>query len=141
MAQYFIDTNIFIYAKGKDHPLKPGCIAWIKRIRDYDLTAVINTEIIQEILYRFQSIKKLPDGILLSKEAIEICRIILPVTQNDLTLALEILESNSRVQTRDAFHAATMINNGIQEILSADPHFDLIPGIRRIDPGQGGDSQ
>lgn len=134
MTQYLIDTNIFIYAKGKDHPLKPGCISWIKRIRDHDITAVINTEIIQEILYRFQSIKKISDGILVSKEAIEICRMILPVTQSDLTLALEILEVNSRVQTRDAFHAATMLNNGIKDILSTDSHFDLIPGIRRIDP-------
>lgn len=134
MAAYFIDTNIFIYAKGKDHPLKPACISWIKKITEKNITAVINTEIIQEILYRFQSIKKISAGIHLSKEAIEICEMILPVTERDLYQALEIIELNPTVQTRDAFHAATMLNNGIKEILSTDPHFDLIPGIRRIDP-------
>jgi uncharacterized protein len=136
LAAYFIDTNIFIYAKGKDHPLKSTCISWIKQIGENNITAVINTEIIQEILYRFQSIKRMPEGILLSKEAIEICRLILPVTERDLQKAIEIIELHSNVQTRDAFHAATMLNNGIKEILSADPHFDLIPGIRRIDPAK-----
>jgi uncharacterized protein len=136
MAAYFIDTNIFIYAKGKDHPLKPACISWIKQITENNIMAVINTEIIQEILYRFQSIKKISSGILLSKEAIEICQLILPVTERDLRQALELIELHPKVQTRDAFHAATMLNNGIKDILSADPHFDLIPGIRRIDPAR-----
>jgi predicted nucleic acid-binding protein len=136
LAACFIDTNIFLYAKGKDHPLKLACISWIKRIRENNIIAVINTEIIQEILYRFQSIKKISAGILLSKEAIEICQIILPVTERDLALALEIIEKNPMVQTRDAFHAATMLNNGIKEILSADPHFDLISGILRVDPAK-----
>jgi uncharacterized protein len=135
LAAYFIDTNIFIYAKGKDHPLKPVCISWIKRIRENNITAVINTEIIQEILYRFQSIQKTSAGILLSKEAIEVSHLILPVTERDVNRALEIIELHPMVQTRDAFHAATMLNNGLNEILSTDPHFDLIPGIRRIDPG------
>jgi hypothetical protein len=31
---------------------------------------------------------------------------------------------------------AIMVNYGIKRIFSADPHFDLIPGIRRIDPAK-----
>jgi hypothetical protein len=29
-----------------------------------------------------------------------------------------------------------MIHNGIKEIISTDPHFDLIQEIRRIDPAK-----
>jgi predicted nucleic acid-binding protein len=135
MPTYFIDTNIFIYAKGKDHPLKPVCVAMIRRIGENEITAIVNTEVMQEILYRYQYIKKFSLGISLVKEAIQICSLILPVTAADLSLALEILEAHPQIQTRDAFHAATMINNGIKEILSTDPHFDLIPEIKRIVPG------
>lgn len=39
-----------------------------------------------------------------------------------------------RVGSVDAIHAATMVNNGIQEIYSTDPHFDHLPEIRRIPP-------
>jgi predicted nucleic acid-binding protein len=42
----------------------------------------------------------------------------------------------SNLPTRDAFHAATMINNKIETIISVDPHFDSIPQLRRIPPEQ-----
>ncbi len=131
---YFIDTNIFLYSVSRDHPLKPSCLAVIRRIRDGEIMAVINTEIIQEILYYFQSIKQLLVGIQLAKDAVSISSRILPVEEIDLSLAIGLLESYPKIQTRDTFHAATMIHNGIKEIISTDPHFDLIPEIKRVDP-------
>jgi predicted nucleic acid-binding protein len=131
---YFIDTNIFLYSVSRDHPLKPASVTAIHRIRDGQITAVINTEIIQEVLYHFQSIKQLPIGIRLAKDVVSISSQIFPVEEIDLSLAIELLESYPKIQTRDAFHAATMIHNGIKEIISTDPHFDLIRQIKRIDP-------
>ena len=131
---YFIDTNIFLYSVGRDHPLKSASVTAIHHIRDGQITAVINTEIIQEILYHFQSIKQLSIGVRLAKDAVSISSRILPVEEMDLSLAIELLEANPKIQTRGAFHAATMIHNGIKEIISTDPHFDLIHEIKRIDP-------
>jgi predicted nucleic acid-binding protein len=131
---YFIDTNIFLYSIARDHPLKPGSVTAIHRIRDGEIMAVINTEIIQEILYHFQSIKQLSIGVQLAKDAVSISSRILPVEEIDLSLAIELLEAYPKIQTRDAFHAATMIHNGIKEIISTDPRFDLIHEIERIDP-------
>lgn len=135
-SQYFIDTNIFIYSVGRDHPLRSNCASAIRRIRDQEFRAILNTEIIQEILYRYQSIKELQLGIRLAREAMALSSRILSVTERDLALAIELLESHPQIDTRDAFHAATMINNDIQEIISTDSHFDLIPRINRIDPAQ-----
>jgi hypothetical protein len=133
-SQYFIDANIFIYSLGRDHPLRSNCASAIQRIRDQEIRAILNTEIIQEILYRYQSIKELQLGIRLAREAMASSSKILSVTERDLALAIELLESHPQIDTRDAFHAATMINNDIKEIISTDSHFDLIPGIKRIDP-------
>jgi len=131
---YFIDTNIFLYSMGRDHPLKPASVTALHRIRDGQITAAVNTEIIQEVLYHFQSIKQLPIGIRLAKDVVSLSTRIFPVEELDLSLAIELLESYPKIQTRDAFHAATMIHNGIKEIISTDPHFDLIHEIKRIDP-------
>ena len=131
---YFIDTNIFLYSIGRDHPLKPASVTAIHRIRDGQITAIINTEIIQEILYHLQSIKQLSIGVRLAKDAVSISSRILPVEEIDLSLAIELLEAYPKIQTRDAFHAATMIHNGIKEIISTNPHFDLIHEVKRIDP-------
>ena len=131
---YFIDTNIFLYSVGRDHPLKPASVTALHRIREGQITAAVNTEIIQEVLYHFQSIKQLPIGIRLAKDVVSLSTRIFPVEELDLSLAIELLESYPKIQTRDAFHAATMIHNGIKEIISTDPHFDLIHEIKRIDP-------
>lgn len=132
--KYFIDTNIFIYSIGRDHPLKPACKSVIQNIRDEKISAILSTEIIQEIFYRYQSAKELPLGIHLAKEIILLSEKILSVTEKDVSLSLEILESHPKIETRGAFHAATMITNGIKEIISTDQHFDLIPQVKRIDP-------
>jgi hypothetical protein len=135
---YFVDTNIFLYAIGRDHPLKPASLNAIHLIQDGRIAAVINTEIIQEILYHFQSVKQLSIGVRLAKDTVSISSRILPVEEKDLSLAIELLETYPEIQTRDAFHAATMIHNGIKEIVSTDPHFDLIHEIKRIDPANLG---
>lgn len=135
-SPYFIDTNIFIYSVGRDHPLRSNCASAIRRIREEEIPAILNTEIIQEILYRYQSIKELQLGIRLAREAMALSSKILSVTERDLALAIELLESHPQIDTRDAFHAATMIHNDIKEIISTDSHFDLIPGINRIDPAR-----
>jgi predicted nucleic acid-binding protein len=38
------------------------------------------------------------------------------------------------LRSRDAIHAAAMQTNGLTQIISSDQHFDLIPGITRLDP-------
>jgi predicted nucleic acid-binding protein len=70
----------------------------------------------------------------LARDVVSISARIFPVEETDLSLAMELLESYPKIQTRDAFHAATMIHNGIKEIISTDPHFDLIDEIKKIDP-------
>ena len=51
-----------------------------------------------------------------------------------MALACDLIERHKDLP-RDAVHAATMRNNGLETIISADTHFDRIPGIRRADPG------
>lgn len=133
-VRYFIDTNIFIYAVGRHHPFKGPCVRVIERIRDGKVIAVVNTEVIQEILYHYQAVKELAYGIRLAREIRSVAVQVLPVTDEDIVLAMEILEASPQIRARDSFHVATMIHSGIDEIASVDRHFDLIQDIKRIPP-------
>jgi predicted nucleic acid-binding protein len=62
------------------------------------------------------------------------CKKIYPITLSELERTLLLLKEFPSINSRDAIHAATMLNNGIEKILSTDPHFDLIKGIERIEP-------
>jgi predicted nucleic acid-binding protein len=49
-----------------------------------------------------------------------------------MALAADLLDRYPRISTRDAVHAATMLNNGLSKIVTSDDHFDEIQEIRRL---------
>ena len=130
----FIDANLIMYSIGRAHPLREPCKKFFERIKSQEILGVTNAEVLQEILYRYFSIERKTLGEIAYQSMVEICIDIFPVRVADTDKALEILKRVNGITSRDAVHAATMIHNGIKEIISTDPHFDLIPEIKRIDP-------
>ena len=130
----FIDANVIMYSIGGPHPLREPCRIVFEKIKHGLIQVVTNTEVLQEILYRFFSLKRYPQGEAAYTSTVEICAEILPVTLKDTDLALDLLKKYAGITPRDAVHAATMIHHDIKEILSTDSHFDLIKEIRRISP-------
>ena len=130
----FIDANVIMYSMGGGHPLRDPCREVFEKIRAGKIFVVTNTEVLQEILHRYFSIRKPAFGEMAYQSMVQICVEVFPVTRAETDKALEILKSSEAITSRDAVHAATMINNGIKEIVSTDPHFDLIPGIKRSNP-------
>ncbi len=132
---YFLDTNIVMYAVGKDHPYKAPCRAVLARVERDEIDVVTSVEVLQEILHRYYSIH-LPDLAELAYRSLEKgCEQILPVTKADLDRAFNLLKMHPDIRSRDAVHAAVMLNNGLTHILSTDTHFDHIAGITRVVPG------
>lgn len=130
----FLDANLIMYSVGGPHPLREPCKKFLEKIKSREILGVTNTEVLQEILYRYFSIERGLLGEIAYQSMIEFCTDIFPVRVTDTDKALEILKRVKGITSRDAVHAATMIHNGIKEIISTDPHFDLIHEIKRIDP-------
>jgi hypothetical protein len=134
----FLDANLIMYILGGPHPLQDPSKRILNKIKQGVFRVVTNTEVLQEILYRYFSVRKPGLGELAYFAMINLCQEIIPITVKETDRALELLKGVPSITSRDAFHAATMLNNGVNDILSTDTHFDLIPGIRRIDPATTG---
>lgn len=132
----FLDVNVFMYAAGAPHPYKASCVRILSDLEAGDLAAAINTEILQELLYRYSHLKLADKGIQLCRDILRYPLTVLPVTQADIRLAIDLFDSHraAGVQVRDAIHAATMQNNGIVRLISADQAFDHLAFITRLDP-------
>jgi hypothetical protein len=132
----FLDVNVIMYAAGASHPLKEPCSRVLSDVEMGALVALVNTEILQELLYRYSHIGLASKGIQLCRDILAYPLVVLPVAEADIRLAIELLDSNQQVglKPRDAVHAATMRNNGITRIISADAHFDRLSFVTRIDP-------
>ncbi len=132
----FLDVNIFMYASGNSHVYKQPCINILNEVESGNIIATINTEILQELLYRYYYIKLPEKGIELCNKILKYSLTILPVTKSDMVLAIETFNSSKEkgIKPRDCIHAATMKNNEISRLISADKDFDNINFVTRIDP-------
>lgn len=128
----FIDSNIPMYAAGREHPLKTPALRLLASVRDGDIEACTSTEVLQEILYRYSGLDRLDLGFEIYSLFVSTCPVVLPVTLADTDRARDLLAAHSGISVRDTIHAAVMINHGIGTIATFDRGFDRVPGIERL---------
>lgn len=138
MTEYFLDTNIFMYAAGKPHEFKEPCISILSKVQSGELNAAIDTEVFQEILYRYHHINLSDKGVDLAWSMMDIRFDVLPVTKKVIEVSLYFYQQyqNKGISPRDIIHVATMVQNDIKKIVSVDRHFDVIEEVQRIDPSK-----
>jgi predicted nucleic acid-binding protein len=131
---FFIDTNVPIYANGRPSEFKQPCIAIIRAASVGVLDACVDVGVLQEIAYRYFGIRRLADGIDIARDLAASVPVILPIELSDGLMMMDVLEQGLALPPLDALHYAVMLRHGITHIITADAHFDALPGITRIDP-------
>jgi predicted nucleic acid-binding protein len=130
----FLDTHVFLYAAGGAHPQKRACAKLLQRVADGSLEATSNTEVAQEILFVLIRQGRATEAVKLAARVAALFPSLLPLTRDDMLKACELMGRQPGLPVRDAVHAGTMLNNGLHTVISVDPDFDRIPGIRRVAP-------
>ena len=130
----FLDTNIFLYAAGQTHPQRDACVAVLRRVAAGTLEATTNSEVIQEILYVLVRRGRREDGVALARHVASLFPDLLPVTGEDMRRACDLIERYPQIPVRDTVHAATMLGNGLKQVISVDEDFDQVREICRVAP-------
>jgi len=138
---FFIDTCVIMYARGHKHRYKLACARILLKVADGSFerdfgVPVVDTELFQEILYRYGMENRWETGIAVCRDLSEIGLNVLPVGWDEVQEMLRLAEkyAGKGVRPRDLVHAAVMLSKGVSKIITADTHFDLIEGVERIDP-------
>jgi predicted nucleic acid-binding protein len=122
-----------MYAAGREHPNRAPAIRFLERSRSGEVEACTSTEVLQEILYRYSSIGRLDLAGSVYDLFVEVCPVIFGVTLADTDRSRDLVCGGAAVSVRDAFHAAVMINRGVEWIATFDSGFDNIAGVRRTE--------
>jgi len=133
----FLDTAVFMYARGTDHPLREPCRDLLRDIAEQRLAAVTSVEVVQEILHRYLAVRRSTKGLLVAREVISGFGPLLPVTHAVIERMPGLVERYPRLTSRDLIHVATCLEEGVDVIASPDRGFDEVAEIRRLDPQQG----
>lgn len=133
MAVYFIDSNVFFYAKIFDLEYGDACAKILDEIVNGELEAITSTLIVIELA---NALRKFG----LNTEVKEVIDAV-------FSLDIRIYEADSfdvrnaarnfdefRISPYDCVHATVMRKAGIFDIISADKDFDKIAWIRRVNP-------
>jgi hypothetical protein len=128
----FVDSNIPMYVAGADHPHKSSSRRFLEQIRSGELEACTSTEVLQEILHRYSSLGRRDLARDVYDLFVGICPVVLGVTLADTDRARDLLSAHQGISSRDAVHAAVMLNHGVERIATFDTGFDGITGVRRL---------
>jgi predicted nucleic acid-binding protein len=130
----FLDANVFLYAAGASDPYREPCRRVLRKVEEGSLPSNTSVEVVQKLLFVLWRRGLAEKGIRLARHVIDLFPELLPQTRDELRDACELVSRHHEMTPRDAVHVATMRRHGIDTIVSADVHFDGIPGIRRVDP-------
>jgi len=128
----FIDSNIPMYLVGGPHPNKAHAQHVLETLTTQRQRLVTDAEVLQEILHRYVAIDR-RDAIQPAFDSIlAVVDEVLPVDENAVDRAKQIVLGYRQLSARDAVHIAIMQQNGIEEIVSFDSGFDSYPKVKRL---------
>lgn len=136
MRRFLFDTTIFLYALGREHPLRDRCGEILRRSARRDVAGEASVELVHEfahVLLRRPHADR--PAVLRQARAIPgICTRLHDSGWPELDAALDLLDRHPELDVRDAVLVATAVRHGIDTILSADRDFDAMGELERIDP-------
>lgn len=134
MRRFLYDTLVFVYAVGRDHPYRDPCRRVVELASDGSLRGDGSVELVQEFAHiRYRRTGDRSGSTTDARRVAALCTLH-AVELSDLRFALGLFETVDGLGPRDAVHAATALNRGIDAIVTADVAFDAVPGLERIDP-------
>jgi hypothetical protein len=129
-----VDANVFMYAAGAAHPHKQPSVRFLEQVAQGDVEAVVDAEVLQEILHRYRALGRWQDGRAVYDLARRIVPVVLPVTAEILDTARALLDRHAALSARDALHAAVVQVRALRGICSFDGDLDRVPQLLRIEP-------
>lgn len=129
-----IDTNIIMYAVGKTHTLKEPCKEVIHKVVNNEISANIDIEVLQELLYVYDSRGEGKRGLRIIGEMMVLFPNPFAISKNEIIKAKDLMTKYSTITTRDAIHCAVTINLNLEGIISTDKGLGVVKDIHLLNP-------
>lgn len=128
-----VDTAVFAYALGGEHPLREPCQAVVAAAGAGLLELHASVEMVQELVFHRMRRADRNAAVRQARDTAILC-VLHDFDRAVLDRALHLIETSEQIGWRDAVHAATALQNGLSTIISPDPAFDQVDGLTRLSP-------
>ena len=134
MIALFLDTAVWAYAIGDDHPQRDACRALLSAAQRGDVELHASVELIQELVFHRMRRSDRASAVRQGRDVAALC-VLHPFDEAVLGRALDLL-AGTALGGREAVHAASALAAGFSAIVSPDWDFDVVPGLSRVDPAR-----
>ena len=127
---FLLDTSVLIY-RVTDSEYRRPCAEIVRAVVEKGAEGVVSAAVLEEVWQlELQGLIDGLDGV--TADYYDLFSPLLPMTDEILARALTL--DAPALGSSDRVHAATCLENGFGTIVSADPAFDGVSGLRRVDP-------
>jgi predicted nucleic acid-binding protein len=116
----FVDTNVFMYAVGRTHPLREEARAFFVEHLESGEVLVSSAEVLQELLHAYLPVNRLAT----LDAALELAHArlgsIWPIDAEDVELARSLLDRQPALGARDLLHLASCTRRGVTKVKTFD---------------------
>jgi len=116
----FVDTNVFMYAVGRRHPLREEAQAFFLEQARSGAALVSSAEVLQELLHAYVPVGRLETldaALLLARTRLGA---IWAVEPDDVELARELTGRYPALGARDLLHRACCLRRGVERVRTFD---------------------
>ena len=132
---YFLDSTTLIHAIDKSAEYHKECLDIINKAAKGEINAATNLETLEETLFILSKLTSTSTALRVIRDYLKMTKI--KKYETKLAIfehALEIMEITPLKRPKDAINAATMLEHGIQKIISEDKEYDKVGLIQRVHP-------
>lgn len=124
----FVDTNVFMYAVGRSHPLQDAAQDFFAKVADSHLRLFTSAGVLQELMHVYEATGRMNTFAvamqLVDRSVVEVW----PLEKEDVELARRIYAQYPTLSARDLCHLASCRRRGISQIKTFDRAFLSITG-------------
>ena len=116
----FVDTNVFVYAVGRPHPLRDEARAFFESTLHAGEPLVTSVEVLQELMHVYIPVGRLEaldSALLLARARMTD---VWPLEMDDLEFARVLADTKEGLGARDLLHLACTRRRGIRTIKTFD---------------------
>ena len=126
----FVDTNLFMYAVGRPHPLRDPAQEFFVQANRNGTPLCTSAEVLQELVHAYLPVARI-ETLDAAMALIRGSRMeVWPLEEEDVTLARQLHEQFSGLSPRDLCHLASCRRRGVSQIKTFDHALRAVTGSR-----------
>ncbi len=117
----FVDTNVIMYAVGRNHPIKKEARKFFEKSMDNpQMRLCTSAEVLQELMHAYVTVDRL-HTLSAAFALVEACiPAVFDVTKTDVETAHSLVDTRRELAARDLLHLAVCQNRNVTKIKTFD---------------------